>query len=123
MTRSRDSSLARRSPRARGADDRETACAQAACAGTISPSGSAQPHSRPPTRPRSQPPPDLRAEAPSDPAAAPWGAASAQADLSSSEALIAHLKLAIEKLRRELYGTRSEREDHRMRGNEIGWKR
>ena len=30
-------------------------------------------------------------------------------DLSSSEALIAHLKLAIEKLRRELYGTRSER--------------
>ena len=36
-------------------------------------------------------------------------AANAQADLSSSEALIAHLKLAIEKLRRELYGTRSER--------------
>src|SRR5271170_1466591 len=36
-------------------------------------------------------------------------AANAQADLSSSEALIVHLKLAIEKLRRELYGTRSER--------------
>jgi transposase len=36
-------------------------------------------------------------------------AANAQADLSSSEALIAHLKLAIEKLRREPYGTRSER--------------
>ncbi len=36
-------------------------------------------------------------------------AAHAQADLTSSEALIAHLKLAIEKLRRELYGTRSER--------------
>src|SRR5271154_4594832 len=36
-------------------------------------------------------------------------AANAQADLSSSEVLIAHLKLAIEKLRRELYGTRSER--------------
>src|SRR6188472_3235889 len=36
-------------------------------------------------------------------------AANAQADLTSSEALIAHLKLAIEKLRRELYGTRSER--------------
>ena len=36
-------------------------------------------------------------------------AADAQADLSSSDALIAHLKLAIEKLRRELYGTRSER--------------
>jgi transposase len=35
-------------------------------------------------------------------------AANAQADLSSSEALIAHLKLAIEKLRRELYGSRSE---------------
>jgi transposase len=36
-------------------------------------------------------------------------AASAQADLSSSEALIAHLKLEIEKLRRTLYGARSER--------------
>ena len=36
-------------------------------------------------------------------------AARAQADLSSTEALIAHLKLAIEKLRRELYGSRSER--------------
>jgi transposase len=36
-------------------------------------------------------------------------AANAQADLSSSEALIAYLKLGIEKLRRELYGTRSER--------------
>src|ERR1700692_2433717 len=36
-------------------------------------------------------------------------AANAQAALSSSEALIAHLKLAIEKLRRELYGARSER--------------
>src|SRR3954467_7896245 len=36
-------------------------------------------------------------------------AANAQADLTSTEALIAHLKLAIEKLRRELYGARSER--------------
>jgi len=36
-------------------------------------------------------------------------AANAQADLSSSEALIAHLKLEIEKLRREIYGPRSER--------------
>ena len=36
-------------------------------------------------------------------------AASAKADLEAREALIAHLKLAIEKLRRELYGTRSER--------------
>jgi transposase len=42
-------------------------------------------------------------------AVAKAAAANAQADLSSSEALIAHLKLAIEKLRRELYGTRSER--------------
>src|ERR1700676_1603803 len=36
-------------------------------------------------------------------------AANAQADPTTNEALIAHLKLAIEKLRRELYGTRSER--------------
>src|SRR6201993_1917320 len=36
-------------------------------------------------------------------------AARAQAFYSNTEALIAHLKLAIEKLRRELYGTRSER--------------
>src|SRR6202140_4123942 len=36
-------------------------------------------------------------------------AANAQADLTSGEALIAHLELAIEKLRRELYGARSER--------------
>src|SRR5215212_1838251 len=36
-------------------------------------------------------------------------AAHAQADLTSTAALIAHLKLAIEKLRRELYGSRSER--------------
>ena len=36
-------------------------------------------------------------------------AARAQASVSSAEALIVHLKLAIEKLKRELYGTRSER--------------
>ena len=36
-------------------------------------------------------------------------AANAQADLSSTEALISHLKLEIEKLRRQLYGSRSER--------------
>src|SRR5712671_7990023 len=36
-------------------------------------------------------------------------AANAQADLSSSEALNGHLKLEIEKLRRELYGSSSER--------------
>src|SRR3954454_16736919 len=35
-------------------------------------------------------------------------AANIQADLTSTEALIAHLRLAIEKLRRELYGSRSE---------------
>jgi transposase len=36
-------------------------------------------------------------------------AANAQAELSNTEALIAHLKLEIEKLRRTLYGSRSER--------------
>src|ERR1700726_5009263 len=35
-------------------------------------------------------------------------AATAKADLSSTEALISHLKLEIEKLRRQLYGSRSE---------------
>ena len=35
-------------------------------------------------------------------------ATSAAANVSSAEALIAHLKLAIEKMRRELYGSRSE---------------
>jgi hypothetical protein len=52
---------------------------------------------------------DARVMAEADAAVAKAEAANAQADLSSSEALIAHLKLAIEKLRRELYGTRSER--------------
>ena len=37
-------------------------------------------------------------------------AVGAKADLTSTEALIAHLKLAIEKLRRALYGSRSERQ-------------
>jgi hypothetical protein len=36
-------------------------------------------------------------------------AASARAELSDNEALIAHLELWIEKLKRELYGPRSER--------------
>ena len=36
-------------------------------------------------------------------------AANVRADLSSTEALISHYKLEIEKLRRQLYGTRSER--------------
>jgi transposase len=50
-----------------------------------------------------------RAEAEAVAASAKAEAATAQADLSSHEALIAHLKLQIEKLRRELYGSRSER--------------
>jgi len=52
---------------------------------------------------------NARVMAEADAVVAKAAAANAQADLSSSEALIAHLKLAIEKLRRELYGTRSER--------------
>ena len=36
-------------------------------------------------------------------------AANARAELSDNEALIAHLELRIEKLKRELYGQRSER--------------
>src|SRR5262249_53100143 len=35
--------------------------------------------------------------------------ARARAEVSSAEALIAHLRLTIEKMRRELYGSRSER--------------
>ena len=50
-----------------------------------------------------------RLEAEAVAASAKAEAAGAQADLSSQEALIAHLKLEIEKLRRELYGTSSER--------------
>src|ERR1700742_4670141 len=46
-------------------------------------------------------------------------AARAQADLSSTEALIAHLKLAIEKLRRELYGSRSERKARLLEQMEL----
>jgi len=42
-------------------------------------------------------------------ASAVAAATRALADVSGAEALIAHLKLAIEKLRRELYGSRSER--------------
>jgi transposase/uncharacterized protein with PIN domain len=38
-------------------------------------------------------------------------AAQAQASLTSHEALVAHLKLMIEKLRRQLYGRRSERQE------------
>src|SRR4051812_5021698 len=46
-------------------------------------------------------------------------AANAQADLSSSEALNAHLKLEIEKLRRQLYGTRSERKARLLEQMEL----
>jgi hypothetical protein len=45
-------------------------------------------------------------------------AANAQADLSSSEALNAHLKLEIEKLRR-IYGTRSERKARLLEQMEL----
>lgn len=41
--------------------------------------------------------------------AAEAAAASARAELSDKEALIAHLELRIEKLKRALYGQRSER--------------
>jgi transposase len=50
-----------------------------------------------------------RLEAEAVAASAKAEAAGAQADRSSHEALIAHLKLEIEKLRRELYGKSSER--------------
>ena len=50
-----------------------------------------------------------RIEAEAKAAAAVAEAARAVANASSAEALIAHLKLAIEKLNRELYGSRSER--------------
>jgi len=46
-------------------------------------------------------------------------AANARADLSSREALIAHLKLEIEKLRRSLYGTRSERKARLLEQMEL----
>jgi multidrug efflux pump subunit AcrA (membrane-fusion protein) len=46
-------------------------------------------------------------------------AANAQAELSSSEALNAHLKLEIEKLRRELYGSRSERKARLLEQMEL----
>ena len=46
-------------------------------------------------------------------------AANAKADLTSTGALIAHLKLAIEKLRRELYGSRSERKARLLEQMEL----
>jgi transposase len=50
-----------------------------------------------------------RIDAQAKAASAEAAAARAVANVSSAEALIAHLKLAIEKMRRELYGSRSER--------------
>lgn len=46
-------------------------------------------------------------------------AARAQAVNSSTEALIAHLKLEIEKLRRDLYGSRSERKARLLEQMEL----
>ncbi|HEX2137133.1 MAG TPA: IS66 family transposase [Microvirga sp.] len=46
-------------------------------------------------------------------------AAQAQAETSSTQALIAHLKLQIEKLRRELYGSRSERKARLLEQMEL----
>ncbi|TIM20025.1 MAG: IS66 family transposase, partial [Mesorhizobium sp.] len=46
-------------------------------------------------------------------------AARAQAVNSSTEALIAYLKLEIEKLRRELYGSRSERKERLLAQMEL----
>src|SRR5713101_86143 len=46
-------------------------------------------------------------------------AANARADLSSRDALIAHLKLEIEKLRRALYGSRSERKARLLEQMEL----
>jgi transposase len=46
-------------------------------------------------------------------------AANAQADLSNRDALIAHLRLEIEKLRRSLYGTRSERKARLLEQMEL----
>ena len=46
-------------------------------------------------------------------------AATAQADLSSTEALISYLKLEIEKLRRALYGSRSERKARLLEQMEL----
>jgi transposase len=51
----------------------------------------------------------LLARAQAEAATAKAEVVNAQADLSSTEALIGHLKLEIEKLRRQLYGSRSER--------------
>jgi len=60
-----------------------------------------------------------RLEAEAVAASAKAEAAGAQADRSSHEALIAHLKLEIEKLRRELYGSSSERKARLLEQMEL----
>ncbi len=60
-----------------------------------------------------------RLEAEAVAASAKADAAGAQADRSSHEALIAHLKLEIEKLRRELYGNSSERKARLLEQMEL----
>ena len=60
-----------------------------------------------------------RLEAEAVAASAKAEAADAQADRSSHEALIAHLKLEIEKLRRELYGSSSERKARLLEQMEL----
>ena len=60
-----------------------------------------------------------RLEAEAVAASAQAEAAGAQADRSSHEALIAHLKLEIEKLRRELYGSSSERKARLLEQMEL----
>jgi transposase len=60
-----------------------------------------------------------RLEAEAVAASAKADAAGAQADRSSHEALIAHLKLEIEKLRRELYGSSSERKARLLEQMEL----
>jgi transposase len=62
---------------------------------------------------------NARVTAEANAAAVKAEAANAQADLSSSEALNVHLKLEIEKLRRELYGSRSERKARLLEQMEL----
>src|ERR1700681_425488 len=62
---------------------------------------------------------NARVMAEADAAVVKAEAANAQADLSSSEALNAYLKLEIEKLRRVLYGSRSERKARLLQQMEL----
>jgi transposase len=61
----------------------------------------------------------VAASAQAEAASAKAEAANAQADLSSTEALISHLKLEIEKLRRQLYGSSSERKARLLEQMEL----